>query len=42
MGGYKGALPACNETSSEYGRVTFYQGFKDAVNLMTEIHQSLK
>ena len=34
------ALSVCNERNSEYGRISYYQGFKDAVNLMSEIHQS--
>lgn len=35
------ALSASNEIGSEYGRVTYYQGFKDAISLLTEFHMSL-
>lgn len=36
------ALSMSNEIGAEYGRVTYYQGFKDAVNLLEEIRQSIK
>lgn len=35
------ALSVSNEIGAEYGRVTYYQGFKDAINLLAEIHLSL-
>lgn len=35
------ALSVSNERNSEYGRVAYYQGFKDAVKLMLEINQLL-
>lgn len=35
------ALSVSNERNSEYGRVAYYQGFKDAVNLISEIKQFL-
>ena len=35
------ALSVSNEIGSEYGRVTYYQGFKDAISLLAELHISL-
>lgn len=35
------ALSVSNERNSEYGRVAYYQGFKDAVNLISEIKEVL-
>lgn len=35
------ALCACSMRGAEYGRVAYYQGFKDAVNLLFEINQLL-
>lgn len=34
------ALSASNERGSVYGRVAYYQGFKDAVNLLIESWQA--
>jgi len=31
------ALTACNEKNAEYGRVSYNQGFRDAVRFLTEI-----
>lgn len=35
------ALSVSNEIGSEYGRVTYSQGFKDAISLLAELHISL-